>query len=268
MKLKQRIKAFVQLGEILEHVASGADWPGYTCGINENEYQTFVNLLPTLKHSNGWFTEVSVKSALSGLSSMLIESKLEGFDAVIATGSNNSARYFQQYFGHVPHIIRKNRTSVAILDGTETKVELKNLGSDIFNYYGLGCRNVSKIYIPKDYDLDALFGAIVEFGDIIHHNKYCNNYDYNKAMYLMNLEELLDNGFLLLKESQELHSPLAVLFYQRYDQKEDLEQLLEENKTSIQCIVGHHKIPFGRAQFPRLNDYADGIDTMTFLQNI
>jgi hypothetical protein len=196
------------------------------------------------------------------------EEKLPHFDAVIATGSDNSSLYFETYFGKYPHIIRKNRTSIAVLNGDETKVELKELGKDIFTFYGLGCRNVSKILIPKGYNIDQFFEAIFDYGDIINHNKYANNYDYNKAVYLMNLVPILDNNFIILKEDESLHSPLGVLFYQTYESKIDLNNYLEFNKDNIQVIVGKNYIPFGQAQCPTLNDYADGIDTMAFLEKL
>ncbi len=198
----------------------------------------------------------------------LTEERLPNFDAVIATGSDNSALYFQSYFGKYPHIIRKNRTSVAVLTGDETEEELKILGKDIFTYYGLGCRNVSKLLVPKDYKFDKFFESIFDFGDIIYHNKYANNYDYNKAVYLMNLVEILDNNFLILKEDDSLHSPLGVLFYQNYNSEDELVNYLNSNKDNIQAIVGKNYIPFGQAQCPALNDYADGVDTMAFLEKL
>lgn len=198
----------------------------------------------------------------------IVHSKLTDFDAVIATGSNNSATYFQSYFGKYPHIIRKNRTAVAVISGEETKEELKTLGQDIFTYFGLGCRNVSQLLIPENFDLDRLFDAIFDFKDIINHNKYANNYDYNKAVYLMNLESILDNGFLLLKESEELNSPLGMLYFYRYSTFEEIEKFIAENKTEIQVVVGQNYVPFGNAQSPSLNDYADGIDTLKFLTEL
>ncbi|MBI4929626.1 MAG: acyl-CoA reductase [Bacteroidetes bacterium] len=196
--------------------------------------------------------------------------------AFIATGSNNSARYFEYYFGKYPHIIRKNRNAIAVLDGTETENDLKNLGKDIFQYFGLGCRNVSKIFIPQDYILDRFFEAVVDFGDVIHHNKYANNYSYYRTIYLLNTEKFLDNNFLLLKESNEIASPVATLFYERYKNKEELFQKLEERKSTIQCVVSglttHYSllttIPFGQTQSPELWDYADGVDTMKFLRSL
>jgi hypothetical protein len=192
--------------------------------------------------------------------------KLEQFDGVIATGSNNSARYFEQYFGSYPHIIRKNRTSVAVINGSETEEELAALGKDIFAYFGLGCRNVTKLFIPQDFDLDRFFKAIYSFHPIGMHNKYANNYDYNKAVWLLNQEDLLENGFLILKkDSENLTCPTASLYYQRYSSKEEIQKLLLERQDEIQCVVGHNYIPFGNAQSPRLSDYADGVDTVSFL---
>ena len=203
---------------------------------------------------------------------IFMEEKLTDFDAVIATGSNNTARYFEYYFGKKPHIIRKNRNSVAILTGEETKEELELLGKDIFTYFGLGCRNVSKIFIPENYDFTNFFQAIYSFHSVMNHQKYINNYDYNKAVYLMNLEQLLENGFLLLKEDKHYASPIATLFYEKYTNLSYLLESLTEDKELIQCIVSNGSFPnsitFGQAQIPSLRDYADGIDTIAFLNNI
>jgi len=196
------------------------------------------------------------------------DAQLPKFDAVIATGSDNSAVYFQSYFGKYPHIIRKNRTSVAVISGNETQEELSEIGKDIFTYFGLGCRNVSKIFVPKDFVLDRFFEAIVGYGEVVNHNKYANNYDYNKAVYLMNVQPILDNNFVLLKEEESLHSPLGVVFYSRYANASELEKYLEQNKENIQAIIGQDFIPFGKAQCPSLNDYADGVDTMKFLESL
>ncbi len=198
----------------------------------------------------------------------LVVDRMKNFDAVIATGSDNSARYFESYFGHVPNIIRKNRTSVAILTGDEDEAELRGLGDDIFAYFGLGCRNVSKIFIPQDYDLDTFFKGIYEHKEVINHNKYVNNYDYNKAIYLMNQEPILENGFLILRETTDLNSPLAVMFYQRYQSESEVESYLKEHQEKIQAVVGKNYIPFGAAQLPDLADYADGVDTMKFLEKL
>lgn len=194
-----------------------------------------------------------------------INHRLENFDAVIATGSNNSRRYFDHYFGKYPHIIRSNRNSVAVLDGSESTAELCKLGHDIFDYFGLGCRNVTKLFVHEDFKFDRFFEAIYGFSPVISHNKYANNYDYNKAVWLLNKEKLLDNGFLLLKESQSMASPTASLFWEKYADAEDVRIILSDNEGEIQCVVGHHYMQFGSTQCPMLWDYADGADTLKFL---
>ena len=200
------------------------------------------------------------------------DDKVTEYDAVIATGSDNTARYFEYYFGKKPHIIRKNRHSVAVLTGEETPEELQDLGKDIFLYYGLGCRSVSKLFVPQGYDFDLLFQAIYPYKYIIEEQKYANNYDYNKAVYLMSLYKLLENGFLLLKEDEHYGSPIATLFYEYYTNKEALKKKLATDREKIQCVVGHNfidgEIPFGQTQTPKLWDYADGVNTLTFLLNL
>lgn len=197
------------------------------------------------------------------------EGRLINFDAVIATGSNNTARYFEYYFGKYPHIIRKNRNSVAVLTGNETVEELTALANDIFRYFGLGCRNVSKLYVPENYDFEAYFKAMYSWKEIIHNHKYINNYDYNKAVYLMDSFPLLDNEFLLLKEDDGFSSPISVVFYEKYSTFEKLNKELELQSENIQCIVSNANLPnevsFGKAQTPDLWDYADGVDTVDFL---
>ena len=201
--------------------------------------------------------------------------RLVDFDAVIATGSNNSSRYFDYYFSKVPHVIRKNRNSLAVITGDETNQQLYNLGHDIFDYFGLGCRNVSKILIPKDYDLATFFEAIEPYNDIINHNKYGNNYGYNRSIYLVGNEKHLDNNFLILREDESLSSPLAVLFYERYDDLSSAEEKINTQAESIQCVVSaaqlnikNQVVDFGQSQQPQLWDYADGIDTMDFLAKL
>lgn len=197
------------------------------------------------------------------------DGKLENFDAVIATGSNNTARYFEYYFSQKPHIIRKNRVSTAVLNGSETEEELKLLGKDIFRYFGLGCRNVSKLYVPENYDFDQFFKSIFDWKDLINHSKYANNYDYNKAVYLMSDFKILDNGFVLLKEDESLHSPIGVIFYEYYSDKDKLKSQIEARSDQLQCVVSkgfvENSIPFGKTQQPKLWDYADGVDVMEFL---
>jgi hypothetical protein len=194
--------------------------------------------------------------------------KLGTVDAVIATGSNNTARYFEHYFGHLPRIVRHNRVSVAVLDGTESPEELAALGEDVFRYFGLGCRNVSKVYIPQDFDLDRIFGAFFPWKDIVHHNKYGNNYDYTRALWMLDQVPFLENGFLLVREDEALPSPVATLHYQRYAQPGEVGEALRSQAQGIQCIVGHGHVPFGQAQEPGLADYADGVDTIRFLLDL
>lgn len=194
--------------------------------------------------------------------------KMENFDAVIATGSDNSARYFEYYFGKYPSVIRKNRTSVALITESTTDEELSRLGEDIFRYFGLGCRNVTKIFVPRDFDLDRFFGAVFPWQNLANHNKYANNYDYHKALWMLNEDDLLENGFLLLKEDTGLHSPVGSMYYERYDSITEVRQKIESTVDQLQCVVGEGGLPFGAAQKPGLADYADGIDTMRFLLEI
>ena len=201
-----------------------------------------------------------------------VEGKLEGFDAVIATGSNNTARYFEYYFKDKPSIIRKNRNSVAVLDGTETFEDLVGLGEDIFRYFGLGCRNVSKLFVPKDYNFDNFFKAMYEYRDVIKYEKYANNYDYNKAVFLMSNFQLLDNEFLTIKEDTSYASPISSVFYEFYENLEEITTRLNADAEQIQCVVSKNLIPnsvtFGQTQQPKLWDYADNVDTLAFLSNI
>lgn len=200
------------------------------------------------------------------------EGKLENFDAVIATGSNNTARYFEYYFSKVSNIIRKNRNSVAVLDGTETKEELIALGDDIFKYYGLGCRNVSKIFVPQGYDFTLFFEAMFHYGEIIHYERYANNYDYNKAVFLMSEFKILDNEFMTLKQDTSYSSPISSVFYEYYENLDQIKQKLALDAELIQCIVSKNLVPnslnFGQTQHPQLWDYADNVDTISFLTKI
>lgn len=200
------------------------------------------------------------------------DGKLENYDAVIATGSNNTARYFDYYFKDKPSIIRKNRNSVAILNGNESHEDLVNLGEDIFRYFGLGCRNVSKLFVPIGYNFDTFFKAIFEYQDVIHYEKYANNYDYNKAVFLMSNFKLLDNGFLTLKEDSSYSSPISSVFYEYYDALADLENRLINDEDQIQCVVSNgltkKSIAFGQTQKPQLWDYADNVDTLDFLISV
>jgi hypothetical protein len=201
-----------------------------------------------------------------------VEGKLEGFDAVIATGSNNTARYFEYYFKDKPSIIRKNRNSIAVLNGTETHEELVGLGEDIFRYFGLGCRNVSKLFVPKDYNFEAFFKAMFEYREVIQYEKYANNYDYNKAVFLMSNFQLLDNEFLTIKEDTSYSSPISSVFYEFYENLEEIKSRLSNDADQIQCIVSKNliedSIVFGQTQQPKLWDYADNLDTLAFLSKI
>lgn len=198
---------------------------------------------------------------------------LSGMDAVIATGSDNSARYFEYYFRNIPHIIRKNRNGVAVLTGRESEEELAALGEDIFTYFGMGCRNVTKLYIPEAYDLKVLLGVLDRFHPLYQHNKYGNNVDYYRTLYLMNQDSILDNGVLLLKEDPSIASPVGVVFYERYSEIGFVQQKLELHQQEIQCIVSvdpeiEGAIKAGSTQMPKPWDYADGVDTIRFLMEL
>ena len=192
---------------------------------------------------------------------------LKGRDAYIATGSNNSSRYFDYYFGKYPHIIRRNRTSVAILTGNETMEDLVRLGDDVYQFFGLGCRNVTKIYVPVHYDFVPILEAFKKFNDLADHNKYRNNYDYQLALLIMNKQYYMTNGSIILHENKSEFSAISRLNYEFYTGSDEVIPALKSNQN-IQCIVGSGEMGFGTAQHPRLSDYADRIDTMKFLQRI
>jgi hypothetical protein len=197
--------------------------------------------------------------------------QLKNFDAVIATGSDNSARYFEYYFGKYPHVIRKNRTSCAVMTGQESREDLLKLGHDVFSYFGLGCRNVSKLYVPAGYDFKPILGVWDAYSDITHHNKYHNNYDYQKSILLVNLIPFLDNGFVMVTESERMVSPISVVYFEHYANEADLREKLIANADKIQCIVGNHAtatVSFGQAQYPALWDYADQVNTLEFLTTL
>jgi len=206
--------------------------------------------------------------------------RLENMDVVIATGNNNSARYFEYYFGKYPHVIRKNRNGAGVLKGNETKAELHALGDDIFSYFGLGCRNVSKLYVPTGYDFSKFFEAIEDFKELSFHNKYMNNFDYNNSVFLLKQIPFLQNGFLIVRKENQIASPVSVLHYEEYDNSESLIENLKENLDQLQCIAASEKfnfglkelddirVEFGKTQSPKLWDYADGVDTVKFLCEI
>ena len=196
--------------------------------------------------------------------------RLEGMDAVIATGSDNSSRYFDYYFGKYPHIIRRNRSSVAVIDGKESEEDFTHLGRDIFDYFGLGCRNISKLMVPEGYEFQFMLDTLLRYEGVIHHHKYSNNYDYHKSIYLVNKEPHLDTGFLLLRESKDFISPISVLFYEQYSDEQRLKETIDNHKEKIQVITSREawfagSLPFGESQQPHVWDYADGVDTLAFL---
>jgi hypothetical protein len=200
------------------------------------------------------------------------EEKLTNFDAVIATGSNNTARYFEHYFKDKPSIIRKSRNSCAVITDNVTEQDFENLSEDVFRYFGLGCRSVSKLFVPRGYNFDSFFKGMYQKKDIINNAKYANNYDYNKAVYLMSEFDILENGFLMIKEDASYASPIASIFYEYYDTEENLKIKLQPDKEIIQCVVANgfteNEIPFGETQHPKLWDYADGVNTLEFLARI
>jgi|WetSurMetagenome_2_1015567.scaffolds.fasta_scaffold52142_3 hypothetical protein len=193
------------------------------------------------------------------------EGNLSGFDAVIATGSDNSSRYFEYYFGKYPHIIRRNRNSVAVITGNEKESDYRELGKDVFSYFGLGCRNVSKLYLPAGFRVEKILDSWQEYSGIINHSKYANNYEYNMAVWLVNRDKFLDTGYTLLREERSLASPVATLYYEYYFSPEGLSDELNRLKDKIQCIAGKDYNMFGSLQSPELWDYSDNIDTLDFL---
>jgi len=200
--------------------------------------------------------------------------RITGFEAVIATGSNQSAGQFEKYFQHVPHIIRKNRNSIAILTGDETDEELSKLGNDVFDYFGLGCRNVSKVFLPRGYDIHRLFDIAKTHENIVFHNKYKNNYDYSHALWILNKVDFLQNEVFLIKEDQSIGSRIGTLHYEKYDDLNQVTNYITENRYHIQCVVskltieGFEKLGFGESQRPTIATFADGVDTMDFLKNL
>lgn len=322
-------------------------WPGYECGLTEEEFLSFKKTINKEVQLNPWFTKENCYKALNGIAHLIEKESLEQFsktyqfaekpltvalvmagnipfvgfhdllctlltgnkalcklsssdariplkiiewmlqwnpelkewirisvgpikeyDAVIATGSNNSIAQFETYFSHVPHLFRKNRTSVALLDGTETPEELQALGSDCFDFFGMGCRNVSKLYVPEGFDLNRIFENFLGQTHLIQHHKYGNNYDYNRTVYLMNQIPFLDNNAFMLKEDEGIHAPLSVIFYEYYTDKTSIVNHLETRKEELQAIVGHGFIPFGKAQSPDITDFADRIDTCAWLNSL
>lgn len=223
-------------------------------------------LLPKI---NSWLAEIESRFE----SKIHFEERLNHVDAIIATGSDNTARYFEYYFRNIPHIIRKNRSSVAILMGEEDSAHLTELGKDVFSYFGLGCRNISKFFVPEGYEFIKLLDSWECYKEIINHHKYANNYDYQKSILLVNKIPHLDNGFVLITPNEQLVSPISVVYFETYTTQSDLKRKIKIQKDKIQCIVSANgwfdeSVPFGKAQFPELWDYADGIDTLKFLSEL
>jgi len=295
LDFKERIKAFSELGTLFKENIDKKEnkkFPKWDLLLEETIIKS--------KSYNSWFTIDNLKLSLKNWSDSLQENnkfiipfivkflesrnkklnnkvvfeseKLKNFDGVIATGNNNSHRYFEYYFSKYPNLLRKTRHSIAVLDGNESDEDLSNLSNDIFNYFGLGCRSVSKVFLPRSYDLDLLFNAFFKHKEIINHNKYVNNFDYNKAVYLMSKEKFIENGFLILKEETKLGSPIGCLFYEFYDDKKDIIKLMQNNSDSIQCVASNMdlktNIQFGQTQCPTIGDYADNNDTIKFLLKI
>lgn len=200
------------------------------------------------------------------------EGRWTNFDAVIATGSNNTGRYFEHYFGKYPHIIRKNRHSFAVISGHETDADLLSLGHDVFDYFGLGCRNVSLLWIPKTYDIRPMLKVWAQFDELMMHNTYKNNLDYQRTLYLMNGVPLVDCDFVNMVDNFNPASPVSCLHLARYEHVDEIKLWITEHEDSLQCMVNFPGYPnsvgFGEAQHPGLSDYADGIDTMAFLANL
>jgi hypothetical protein len=341
MTLKQRINAFVQLGNFLNRHFE--DKPQASELLLHEGLNKLIELVPA---HNPWFTPVNIKEALQGIAFMLdeeslndfagtiperepkrvavvcagniplvcfhdilcvllsghkilikmsgddnlllpfflkllvhyepdfesslrfAEGKLSDFDAVIATGSNNTAKHFEFYFGKYPNIIRRNRTSVAVLDGNESNEDLKQLGKDIFSYFGLGCRNVGKLLVPAGYSFNRFFENIHSYGDVVMNNKYGSNYDYHRSLYLLESIPFLDNNFLILRQSGDLHSPVSVLYYEEFNNKEAIKAYLKEHREQLQCIVGKEYTPFGCSQRPVITEFADHVNTLEFLVHL
>ena len=251
---------FVGFHDMLSVLISGHILVGKISSKDAGLTQSLVNLILAIEPRFADFINIT-------------ETRLENFDAVIATGSDNTSRYFDYYFAKYPNIIRKNRHSIAVLTGNETTDELDALATDIFSYYGLGCRNVSKLLIPENYDLVPLINHFESFKNIVNHNKYANNYEYYRAIFLMNQIEHLDSGFALIKPDESLGSPVGVIYYQHYADISAVKEYVSNHNEQLQCIVSSdlsipNSIGFGQTQTPLLTDYADGINTIKFLASL
>jgi len=340
-------KALIQFGKLLNSLGGENEFPGFQVGVTENEFIQLKTIINKEHLYNPWFTISNVKSALLGISSMLLETELDlvfnkysptdapkkvaiimagnipfvgfhdllavlvtgnnavckfssddsrlppallkvfielnselgkriefcfgpvkDYDAVIATGSNNTVNTLKEYFKDKKAVFRRNRTSIAVLDGTETMEDLQKLSDDCFMYFGMGCRNVGKLFVPKDFNTDRIFEGFLKQSDIINHHKYANNYDYQRTIFLMNQIPFLDNNAFMLKEDEALHAPLSILYYQRYENQMEVDDFISRNQNEIQIVVGKNSVPFGKAQSPGILDFADGLDTFEWLSNL
>lgn len=196
------------------------------------------------------------------------EKVVGGYDAVIATGSDNSSRYFEYYFGHKPHIFRKNRNSIAIIGRDTTEQDIKALGTDIFSYFGLGCRNVSKIFFEQGTDIKSVIKSWPAWSGIIKHRPYANNYLYNKSLFLVNKEAFLDNSYSLFVRNEGFSSPVSVVYYDTFSSRRQLADELDRHTEKIQCMVSENRIPFGHTQYPPPHEYADNKDTVEFINSL
>lgn len=230
--------------------------------LSSDDTALMTYVIDELSHYDVWLAE-----------HLHVVERLNDTDALIATGSNNTSRYFEYYFRNIPHIIRKNRNSIAILTGEESDEELFELGHDVFTYYGLGCRNVTQILFPRHLTPSYFYDAIPDHYEVLNHNKYANNYTYHRALFLLNQQEHLDNNFLLLKEDWNVYSPVGCINYAYYETEQELAAHIAKNEAGIQTVVSKGKFSFptteiGQAQKPTLSDYADGVNTLDFCQSI
>jgi len=230
--------------------------------LSSDDTALMTYVIDELSHYDPWLAE-----------RLLVVQRLNEIDALIATGSNNTSRYFEYYFRNIPHIIRKNRNSIAILTGEESESELFELGHDVFTYYGLGCRNVTQILFPKHLTPSYFYDAIPDHYEVLNHNKYANNYTYHRALFLLNQQEHLDNNFLLLKEDWKIYSPVGCINYAYYATEAELVEHISTNAEAIQTVVSKGKFNFpttaiGQAQKPTLSDYADGVNTIEFCRSV
>jgi hypothetical protein len=230
--------------------------------LSANDTALFTSLIPMLLEIEPEFQD-----------RITLAENLKEVDAIIATGSDNTSRYFEYYFRKIPHLIRKNRASCGVILGEEPAIEFELLGKDVFSYFGLGCRNVSKLYVPHDFDLGQLIQSWRKYEGCIDHHKYANNYDYKKSILLLNREPFYDGGFVLLKESAHFVSPIATVFFEFYKTQEEVKQKINLYASKLQVITAAQgwfagSKPFGDAQLPQVGDYADNIDTMNFLAGV